>query len=480
MSTCGHAKCNLDAYKDLDECILHCSKERLDFFTIRSKFYNALNSYVENNKNGDHEFCYFSEIAFPKADIQSDINYIKILETLEQIHFHNCHFFTSYIDLSDPEFFFQDCVFHDMWSVYNAPVLGNDSGVLYQNCTFHKEVSSYSEGDGKYVIDSQLFNNCEFQIGIEFGGVEFKAPIFNNSDDMDLNIKSFHLIDCTLKDKFILNRCNIESFVLEDSVFESKFEFKHNIVSEFNIFNTNYFKVVDMFETQFGKFTIKKSIFEDFVGFERCTFGKSDELEGDYIANFIYATFLSFVNFRNTKFNSGLDIENINLKEAPNFLNTNINSKYSNRETFRIIKSSFDKIHNYIEANKYFAYEMQKYKEELKSTNKTQEKLILFLNEKISNFGQSYIRPILYMAATSIFYYLLILGYENNVLYEIHPSVNGYLENISSFINSVSKNILPFSKTLKVGMEFVSLIFYIIFASLIWQTLVAVKRHTRR
>jgi len=29
-------------------------------------------------------------------------------------------------------------------------------------------------------------------------------------------------------------------------------------------------------------------------------------------------------------------------------------------------------------------------------------------------------------------------------------------------------------------MEFVSLIFYIIYASLIWQTIVAVKRHTKR
>ena len=161
-------------------------------------------------------------------------------------------------------------------------------------------------------------------------------------------------------------------------------------------------------------------------------------------------------------------------------MNANINEKYSNRETFRIIKSSFDKIHNYIEANKYFAYEMKKYKEELKGTNKTQEKLILFLNEKISNYGQSYIWPIFYMIATSIIYYLLILGYENNILYEIHPSINGALEKISSFVNNVSKNISPFSKILKAGMEFVSLVFYIIFASLIWQTLVAVKRHTRR
>jgi len=480
MSICSNTECNLDIYDGYDECILHCSKNGLDFFNIRFDFYNSLKDYVAKNSIGGNDFCHFFGVSFPQPDMQSKINYAKILNSLKQIHFDNCHYFTSYIDSSEPEFFFQDCVFHERWSIYNAPVLSNENGVLYQNCTFHKEVSSFSEDDKKHVIDSQLFNNCEFQKGIEFGDVEFKAPIFNNTDDMDSSIKSFHLMNCILKDKFILNRCNIKSFILEDSVFESKFEFKKNIVSEFGIFNTNFFKVVDTFETQFGKFNIKKSIFEDFVGFERCSFGESDESGEDFVAKFIYATFLSFVNFRNTKFNGGLDIENINLKEAPNFLNANINSKYSNRETFRIVKSSFDKIHNYIEANKYFAYEMQKYKEELQGTSKTQEKLILFLNEKISNYGQSYIRPILYMAATSIIYYFLILGYENNVLYEIHPSINGTLEKISIFVNNVSRNILPFSKTLKVGMEFVSLVFYIIFASLIWQTLVAVKRHTRR
>jgi uncharacterized protein YjbI with pentapeptide repeats len=480
MSECSHHECNLSSYKDHDKCILHCSKQKLDFLKIRSDFYNALEKYVAENAIDSNGFCHFFGVAFPKPDIQSSINYAKILNALKQIHFDSCHFFTSYIELSEPEFFFQDCIFHERWSVFNAPVLKNVNGVLYQNCIFHEEVSSYSEDDGKYVIDSQLFNDCEFEKGIEFGNVEFKSPIFNNTDDRDLNIESLHLMDCILKDKFILNRCNIQSFFMEDTVFESKFEFKQNIVADFEIFNTNYFKVVDTFETKFGKFNIKKSIFDDFVGFEKCSFGDSVDSENEDAAKFTYATFLSFVNFRNTNFYTGLDIENINLKEAPNFLNTNINEKNSNRETFRIVKSSFDKIHNYIEANKYFSYEMKKYKEELKGTDKTQEKVILFLNEKISNYGQSYIKPILYMIATSIIYYLLILGYENNILYEMQPSINGVLELISSFVNNVSKNILPFSKILKAGMEFVSLLFYIIFASLIWQTLVAVKRHTRR
>lgn len=481
MNECSHDSCDLKKYKNHDKCILHCSKQGLDFLKIRNEFYNALEAYVAKNTIGNNGSCHFLGVEFPKPDTQSSINYAKILNTLKEIHFDNCHFFTFYIEPGNPEFFFQNCIFHESWSVFNAPVLKNVDGVLYQDCTFHEKVSSYSGGDGKYVIDSQLFSDCEFEKGIEFRNVEFKSPIFNNTCDKASNIESLHLMDCILKDKFILNRCsNIQSFFIEDTVFESKFEFKQNIVADFEISNTNYFKVVDAFKTKFGKFNIEKSIFDDFVGFEKCSFGDSVDSENEDAAKFTYATFLSFVNFRNTNFSAGLDIENINLKETPNFLKTNIDEKNTNRETFRIVKSSFDEVHNYIEANKYFSYEMKKYKEELKGTNKTQEKVILFLNEKISNYGQSYVKPIFYMIATSIIYYLLILGYENNILYEIHPSSNGIFEKISSSVNNVSKNILPFSKALKSGMEFVSLLFYIIFASLIWQTLVAVKRHTRR
>ena len=123
---------------------------------------------------------------------------------------------------------------------------------------------------------------------------------------------------------------------------------------------------------------------------------------------------------------------------------------------------------------------MKKYKEELKNTNKIQERIILFFNEKISNFGQSYVQPVFYMIVMSIFYYLLILGYENNVLYEIHPVVSKVFSMASECLNNVSKNILPFQKILKDGMEFVSLVFHIVFAVLVWQTIVAVKRHTIR
>jgi hypothetical protein len=123
---------------------------------------------------------------------------------------------------------------------------------------------------------------------------------------------------------------------------------------------------------------------------------------------------------------------------------------------------------------------MRRYKSDLKNSKNLQEKFIFFINEKASNFGQSYVRPILLLFFFSIIYTVLIYGHENNTLYTIFPPANEYIAPVSLVVNDVAKNMLPFKNALVEGMEFISIIFYIIMASLIWLTIVAVKRHTKR
>jgi len=120
-----------------------------------------------------------------------------------------------------------------------------------------------------------------------------------------------------------------------------------------------------MFSSTFIQFKISKSIFNDFTGFENCIFGTSNNLIEE-LAEFEYVTFKDILTLRNTKFLSGLNLENINLLNDANFLKIIVAFKNTPRETFRLIKHSFDKISNSIEANKFFIKEMTKYKEELK------------------------------------------------------------------------------------------------------------------
>lgn len=512
LSVCDINCCQVEVSGTSSRCVLHAEKndyhadrrvgvlplfcEQLIHFIVEEAFSyqeekigvtrSILETYLKGYDSGE-EICtfaksvevVFSEIRFPYRDGRDYFDYFKVLGKIGAAHFHFSSFRLSGLDdLSDIKCFFDECIFYDAWWVSNLPVLANVNNVLYQWCVFHDDVL-VSAKEEKGLITSQLFNNCEFKQRLELGSTEFIEPIFNNKDNMPLKIKYFYMYDCVVKDNFVLNNCQLGIFLLENSVFKEKVELKNNRINKFNVFDTNFFKIFDAYETKCITFEIKKSIFEDFVGFEKCQFGE-DKSKENVVAKFVYATFLSFVNFRSAKFLGGVDLKNTNLKETPNFLDAEIDFKGSNRETFRIIKNSLDKVGNYIEANKYFAFEMQKYRDELKGTNKVQEKLVLFLNEKISNYGQSYIRPMLFMTIVSCIYYLLMLGYENNTLYKLYPSMNGAISMISSVFNNVAASILPFGKILKEGMEFVSLVFYLIFATLIWQTIVAIKRHTRR
>lgn len=506
---CSVENCNRDPYKKNIECILHCEKGNYDivFREQGQSFYNELVDYVaeevlrgkteaepfykndlqlylldgEDQSNGvvskgaKNAHIGLVSIVFPESRVGDSFDYLQVLEKIGEIQFRKCKFRTQYLELKETKCLYANCDFPERWSICNTQTIGGFDGVLYQTCIFHENVDI--DPDNR-VIDNSLFYNCEFQKNIEFYGVEFEMPVFRNKA-FKSKIGEFNVKNCHFQEKLTLNDHEIEKFHLKDSIFDSKFEFVNNTVGDFKVFNTNFKEIVETHGTKFKKFSIRKSIFNEYVGFERCEFGVNDEKDNSFIAVFEYATFLRFVNFRATEFKSGLDIERVNFKEAPNFLNIRVNPSNANRETFRIIKNSFDKIGNHIEANKFFADEMKKYKEELKDSGITQKRVVFWLNEKISNFGQSYIKPICWIIVVSVIYYLLMRGYENNILY-IFPPANNIIGAISGLFNSVAENILPFKKFLKDGMEFISLLFYIIFAVLIWQTIVAVKRHTRR
>lgn len=539
---CTHQNCDLKLHKNLDKCVLHCHKN--DYNTDRnsgllSEFYKELKEYILNEifKDGDlvsEEFgesftnyevrqslnsdyivnkkylddknysdirvkallalssiqIIFSNIHFPKRDSRDIFDYLKILNLFGQIHFDYCEFYLSSLDLKGTELFFQDCTFHRRWSLQDYNVLENVDDVIYQTCIFKDEVSNYSPDENKkyYKIKSNQFDyTCKFEKSLNLRNIKFDGLLFSTAQgnflEEKLRIKEVKIEDSIFNSKVIINRFEIDSLIIKNTIFQNKFEFKENDIQRFDIDNSNFKKLTDFYASKFEEFRVFKSIFDDFVGFEKCEFGSKNIIDEKYIANFTYATFLNFINFRNTTFYSGLNIENTNLKESPNFLKSIIESKHTNRETIRVIKHSFEKIGNTIEGNKYFSKEMKKYKEELQNKswkNHFQEKIVFYTNYFISDFGQNYIKPIFLIVVVSILHYFILLGYENNLLYKIYEPVNQTLNTLSNFLNSIAKNILPFKSLLKEGMEFLSLLFGIAYSILIWLTIVAVKMHTRR
>lgn len=512
---CNTNECKLQIYSDHDECVLHCKKgdysEDFNNNGILPKFYDELVEYISKfitcyKSSGDLGFftkeeveeylredtensflkktmkeqvVVFNHIFFPCRDGRDNFDYLKVLNKLGKIHFNFCKFTAHSLDIEEAALFYQDCEFYQWWSLTKSNLLPNVNNVLYQACTFHDEVSSYSDDNGKSTISVNLFNDCNFSKKLSFSNTTLNAQIFNNTKESSTNCQALEIIDCNLESKFSLNNSTLNKVQIQDSDFKEKFEFKNNVVAEIEINNSNFKGLFDAYQTRFGNFSTYKSIFDDFVGFEKCEFGKKESSE-NLISKFTYVTFLNFTNFRNTKFHSGLDLKNTNLKESPNFLDVSIEFSSTNRETYRIIKDSFDKIGNHIEANKFFVFEMKKYKEELSDKPFSQEKFIFYINSLVSDFGESFLKPFYWVIFSSFIYSLLVLGYENNTLYELYPPMNNLISLVVESLNQLASSILPFKRFLKEGMEFVSLFFYIVFASLIWQIIIAVKRHTKR
>lgn len=537
-------QCKLSKYKEYSECILHCTKETLSslsnpYFKDYDLFFDSLIEYIleqallikkddpnitkenlvkyfslsdihfralqkhddlSDTENGIEHILpettkvlkyllkyfqntkiVFSKIHFPNTDGRDVPNYEYILKKLGEIHFNYCSFYITSLDLDEVKCFFQDCDFYEYWSLKNFKVSEElDDLELYNACTFHEDVTASGAEKDKYILEYVQFNGCTFEKKLTFENINALKPIFKDWSGFESTIDILNIANCKFDNRFIVNNYNIGNVLFENTVFTEKFEFTNDTVNEMDITNCNFEKLAEFYGSTFEQFKIFKSIFTDYTGFEQCEFGKKYDIENQYIANFKYVTFLSFVNFRNTEFKSGLLFEDTNLKESPNFLNSEISFENTSRETFRIIKYSFDKLGNHIEANKYFSLEMKKYKEELSTDrNWSQERFIFWFNEKVSNYGQNYLKATMWLLISSFLYTLLIILSENTEFKDWLRNQDLILSTIK-YLNSWFSSVIIFKKVLPKNLEFITVIFAILQSTLIWHILVSVRRHSKR
>tara|TARA_R110000851_G_scaffold280799_2_gene434161 strand:+ start:4741 stop:6273 length:1533 start_codon:yes stop_codon:yes gene_type:complete len=510
MNKCNVERCELEVCY-LDKCVLHCPKDHTwSNLNGKSSFESAIESVINKELLASQESLILRGIHFTNYDF-------KALQSCKSIVFDECSFYMRTMNIHEVDIHFHLCAFEGYWDIENYTVNKHDKAV-YSFCHFKKPIEC--DGANKLVIDTALFHRCEFEHQLVLENITFNEGIFNNvlkaTDSYEQKLRILNITNCIFDCKSIFNQMKVDVLDICDSEFKGKFEFKNNNIKKVNIKNTNFLKLFDSYGSEFNYFRIFKSIFEKFAGFENNVFSNSDTA-----TTFKYVTFLDFTNFRGVKFNNGLDLETTNLQQPPNFLNSTINEKNTNRETYRIIKHSFDEIGNQLEANKYFSYEMKKYKEELKKEverlkrvkkirlirNKLEKKKFSKIRDKskgrmdfikgklkketwdfrlynvndfFSSFGENFLNPVMLMLLSAVGFYCLTLGYEFNLLYRIHEPANGTINFIMTQLNNFAKGIPPYGKLLKEGMEFVTLLFHIFFLVCTWQFIVAVKRRTKR
>ncbi|MBP3945637.1 hypothetical protein [Psychrobacter sp. K31L] len=467
-----------------------------------------------------------------KLPYDNDIKFLnsesrEILWRLGRIDLINCYFESEYFDINNNTYF-KDCNFENNFTI--NPFSKNNSGDRYRyiNCNFNGDVSVIPSGNNKEIL-CNLFYECNFSKKLTIQNLTFKRNLFIFPDPISLfkslstnadksqfknefkKIKNHHgfekiiISKCIFELEFKLNgfnydylnklkgySCEYESDDLEikdldiiDTKFESKFEIKNRNANIFNFKNSNVTGIFDAFESKFHRAYFFKSIFKDFAAFEKVNFSNGLEVNKTI---FEYTTFKDFSNFRNTKFPSGLDFSTANLKQEPNFLNTDINLKGTDRETLRIVKNSFEKNNNKIEANRFFTYEMREYRKETKWIKNPFRRLVLDANYVISGFGNNYVWPIIILFASVALYVHLLIHQNEWVVktLDLMSFIGGdraifWFDTVTYYANEGSKVIIPFNKLLeaKQGFEFISLLFFIWFGVLIWQTVVAVKRNTQ-
>lgn len=535
--TCTFEGCTNNKFAPHEECALHCVKgnyQNDSRKSVLSEFYNLLRIYIadflaanqasnsHNNqslfnsssspykrglginfsqifRDGDldndenrnlirrtntNDLIVLHNISFPDRRSKDSFDYFKLLKLFSGIHLLDCHLYIGDWQLEDVSFFFQGCMFYNQFDITPFRMLSNDTNCLFSECDFKDKVR-VSPTEINSIFEDSLFSGCSFKNDLVIERLIFRKEVISYTDNTQSKLFAIEISKCIFEDKIKINNMNLVCLRIEDTEFQSKLEVKETTAQVFIFKNSNVSKVFDLFGSSFIKAGFSKSIFNDFAGFEDVQFGSEQEKGNkEFLTIFKYVTFMDFSSFRGSKFNSGLDFSKTNLKDKPNFLGVYVDSKNTKRETFRIIKNSFDDAGNNIEENKFFVEEMKAYRKELKANGGSWfERFILFCNRWISNFGSSYIMPIGWLIV-SILIFSEIIEWHSSFFNETENTYfwHSNFDYISIKANNFAKNFLPFSRFLtgKSGIEFVSLLFYIWFAVLIWQTIVAVKRHTQR
>jgi uncharacterized protein YjbI with pentapeptide repeats len=555
MPQCTVDKCGLDGKYD-GKCALHCEKR--DYQNDRrngvlSDFYEELAQYIHDElshsykkslqdslddarerhlqssnfsfatlllDDGDgilkkilsDEIMFFGAINFPEIKSRDTFDFFKLFQLFKGVHFDRSTIGFGSINLKNVQLFFQDCTFTNDWSIHSYLIIEDVvSQTIFQNCIFKERVASAVKEHSRDIlkVDCYLFNDCKFNKKVIFNRGIYTKSIFNNSNHYKQILLAILIENCEFQARFELNNSDITLLTIENMEFEGKFELKKSNIKEIQISNVNFKKLFDAYKTKFNKFNISRSIFEDFTGFEKCEFGTEHDAKGE-VTEFEYVTFLNFANFRKAKFYNGLDFEHTNLKEPLNFLNAHIDPKNTNRETYRIIKHSFEDIGNKIEANSYFSKEMKAYEVELvshvKETKgalatkklkhtleckkfdeisvsklkslktelaKYQNELLIYrLNRVFSNFGQNYVQSLVLMIMSTLLYLATSCAVMNDLF------------DWSSFVgvgfNDFAKAIPPYGRFLEHRTAFITLFYQIFFLICTWHFIVAIKMRSKR
>lgn len=434
-------------------------------------------------------------VHFPAHDERLGFDYTALLRLFPALYFIDCRFTCEPLPLGYGSYSrFEDCTFDLPWRIDEGSGPGQDH-VLFDACCFEQGVTILGDELGQAPINAAqaFFRDCTIRVGLQLRNMATDIPVFAHHDETlkahKAEIDRIEVKNCEIGGRFTLdNTFPLAEVSLTSTVFRDKFALIHCPVDRFSAKNTNFDGLVDFYQSSFESFLMRKSICRDFAGFEDCCFGEMGKPDGRITLR--YVTFYSFANFRSAAFHLPLDLRSTNRREPPNFLDATFRRharKSTDRETFRIIKHSFEAVGNRIEANTYFAYEMEAYRRELREMARRDgrhrrywERLLITLNFVLSRHGQSYWQPLLWVLTCGAIVALQQANWQHGWLTWPEAAAD-VVTPLAATLNAWASGMVIFRPLYAAfpGREAFILLMAVLLSTCLWHFLVAARRHHR-
>jgi len=490
-----------------------------DNLTIRldnTKFNKQCNFPSINTLTIQNKCIFSEEITFKKIQTGNFKNsffneVVRYNGTLNHVNFELCSFkkdvyFTSSVKLDifnstfDEELNFFEATLHDV-------LLRN---VITKNLNFQKTVINHItfESDGydeeyKTVVNGNIdFSYAQID-NIKINNSCFKGQLIFNQITNTLDLNKINNVD--FKDKLLINQSQIDNLFLDaKNITINNLDISNSSLTAQNGAITK--KALTIKDIKINTFKLKEVNFIDDVNFqnleiEKLLFTNSNIEKVFRIKNCFIQTIESQDNiFEDLQLIDNQYTKHKDIKRNISFQNTTIKNavfdklkfdefkmndahvssakigyvefEKASRETNRFFKNYYDSISDFVTANKYYAKEMLEQLKVLKGL----DKFIFHLNKWFSDFGQSWVRPLIWMFITTLICYRLA---NFDLL-----SVDGFRENhIRWMLNDILKFSNPFSKTSTTNygtMYWAWFVHKLFISALMYHFVVAIKRRTKR
>jgi hypothetical protein len=155
--------------------------------------------------------------------------------------------------------------------------------------------------------------------------------------------------------------------------------------------------------------------------------------------------------------------------------------KNTSQETYRIIKHNFDKIGNIIEANRYFALELERKKVNMDKeiSSKSTDYFVFQVNWLSSEFGTNWLRVVCFICAIG----LITVGSVNfGILQEVFFHPNLFKEEyIFKAFNELSQYVYILDESTKLSsIPILFLINKVFLGYLYYQLVISIRKDTRK